>query len=221
MAPPVVFCPFVHLSVAMTTITLIHTSDAHVPTFKALAERIAPQADLVQLVREDWLRSAQKHGLRTGLRDEIATAINAAEGTVICTCTTIGEAATQAGAIRIDAPMMAEAAAIGGPVLLVYALDSTAQPSLQALEAALAAANTPAEVAPLNLSEFWPLFEAGQFQAFAACMAGGVRDALEQRDFACVILAQASMAQAAPLLADLKTPVLTSPEAALRAAIKG
>lgn len=203
----------------MTTITLIHTSHAHEASFKALANRIAPDATLVQITREDWLKQARKHGLRQGLINDISDTVRATKGTVICTCTTIGEIAEAAGAIRIDTPMMTEAARIGGPILLVYALESTAQASMAALEAALATAETPAEVTPLFLGEFWPLFEAGQFEAFAACMAGGVRDAIGQRPFACVVLAQASMAPAGILLSDLGIPVLTSPESALRAAI--
>lgn len=201
------------------TFTLLHTSPAHIPTFKVLADRIAPGVELTQIVREDWLKQARKHGLRQSLRDEIAETVANARGRVICTCTTIGPAAEAAGAIRIDAPMMAEAARIGGPILLVYALESTAEPSLAMLEAALEKVGTPQVVRPLFLGEFWPLFEAGETEAFAACIAGGILHAVETTEIACVVIAQASMAGAAPLVADLGVPALTSPELALRAAI--
>lgn len=203
------------------TLTLLHTSPAHVPTFAALADRIAPGVALTQIVREDWLKQARKHGLRQALRDEITETVSSAKGAVICTCTTIGPAATAAGAIRIDAPMMAEAARIGGPILMVYALESTAEPSLALLEQALAETGTPQTVHPLSLAEFWPLFEAGQHEAFTACVAGGIRHAAEQTDLKCVVIAQASVAGAAPMLADLGIPILTSPELALRAALEG
>ncbi|MEQ9694466.1 hypothetical protein [Shimia sp. SDUM112013] len=205
----------------MTTITLIHTSQAHVQSFKALASRIAGDAEIVQIVREDWLTRARKHGLRQSLRKEIAETVEKAQGTVICTCTTIADAATEAGALRIDGPMMEKAAVIGGPILLVYALESTRDTSLETLDIALKKAGTPADVTLLDLSQFWPLFEAAEYEAFAACMAGGVRDALEQRPFGCVVLAQASMASATALLADIAPPVLSSPETALRAALAG
>ena len=203
------------------TLTLLHTSPAHVPTFKALADRIAPGVALTQIVREDWLKQARKHGLRKSLRDEITETVSGAKGTVICTCTTIGPAATAAGAIRIDAPMMAEAARIGGPILMVYALESTAEPSLALLEQALAEKGTPQTVHPLSLAEFWPIFEAGQHEAFTACVAAGIRHAAEQTTLKCVVIAQASMAGAAPMLTDLGIPILTSPELALRAALEG
>ena len=202
------------------TLTLLHTSPAHVPTFAALADRIAPGVELKQIVREDWLKQARKHGLRQSLRDEITETVSNTKGAVICTCTTIGPAATAAGAIRIDAPMMAEAAHVGGPILMVYALESTAEPSLALLEQALAETGTPQTVHPLSLAEFWPLFEAGQHEAFTACVAGGIRHAAEQTDLKCVVIAQASMAGAAPMVADLGIPILTSPELALRAALE-
>lgn len=199
----------------MTKITLLHTSDAHVPTFKALQDRLAPEAILVQIVRKDWLKQAQKHGVRDKLRRDVAATVDAAEGTVICTCTTIGAAAAKAGAIRVDAPMMDQAARIGGPVLMVYALKSTETPSTELLEAAFHAQGKDAEIRALFCGEFWPLFEAGEHEAFAACIAGAVRHALTEEPAACVALAQASMAGAAVLLSALDIPVLTSPEQAM------
>lgn len=200
-------------------ITLLHTAEIHRATFSALRDRIAPEAELIQHVRTDWLDRARKHGIRQGLIDEMTDVINAAKGPVICTCTTLGEAAGLLGAIRIDAPMMQEAASLGGPILMVYALESTYQPSLTLLEEALEAGGTPTQVLPLFIGEFWPLFEAGQTEAFTACVAGAVRDAVDHNDVGCVVLAQASMAAAAPMLAELGKPVLTSPESALKAAL--
>lgn len=201
-------------------ITLLHTAEVHRATFDALRDRLAPDVELVHHVRTDWLERARKHGIRQGLIDEITEAVGATQGPVICTCTTLGEVAGTLGAIRIDAPMMQKAAATGGPILMVYALEITYQPSLSLLEAALQDAGTPTEVLPLFIGQFWPLFEAGQTQAFIACVAGAVRDAVAHNKVGCVVLAQASMAAAAPMLADLELPVLTSPESALRAALK-
>jgi hypothetical protein len=202
-----------------TPITLIHTAEIHRESFSALAARLAPDAKVMQHVRVDWLERARKHGVRQGLIDELAELIHAAPGPAICTCTTLGEAAAALGAIRVDAPMMAEAATAGGPILMVYALESTLKPSLAALEQALADAEHQTQVLPLFIGQFWPLFEAGEVQAFTACVAGAVRDAVEHNDVGCVVLAQASMAAAAPLLANLGKPVFTSPESALRAAL--
>lgn len=102
---------------------------------------------------------------------------------------------------------------------MVYALESTLEPSLSLLEAALETAGSPTQVLPLFIGQFWPLFETGEVEAFTACVAGAVRDAVAHNEVGCVVLAQASMSAAALMLADLGKPVLTSPESALRAAL--
>lgn len=203
------------------TLTLLHTAAAHRTTFEALRDRIAPGMPLRHEVRADWLARAQR-GMGPDLRAEIAQAVRDAGGPVICTCTTLGPAAEAAGAIRVDWPMMQAAAHIGGPVLLAHALSSTRAPSLELLKRALAAAGREAAVRPLALTEHWPLFEAGEVDAFDAAVADAIRQAVRGGgETGCVVLAQASMAGAAPLLADLGAPVLASPELALRAALGG
>lgn len=203
----------------MTTITLLHTSDAHVPTFKALQARLAPESTLQQIVRSDWLERARNHGLNTALRAEISETVEAAEGTVLCTCTTIGTAATDAGAIRIDAPMMTEAAKIGGSMILAYALESTRDTSTELLRGALLAEGRDVNIRQVFCGQAWPLFEAGKPEAFAASIAQSVRDEIAQNPATCIVLAQASMAGAAAHLSELGVPVLTSPESAMRYAL--
>jgi len=205
------------------TLTLLHTAQVHPDTFDALRDDTAPDAELNHLVRPDWLARAQG-GIDAALEDEIAQAIAAARGPVLCTCTTLGPTAAAHGAIRIDQPMMTRAAdiatATGGAILMVYCLDSTLVPSVALLDAALEATGKPAKVHTLSLGQFWPLFEAGQSGAFAAVIAAGIRDAVpDVPNLACVVLAQASMAGAAPLLSELDVPTLASPELALRAAL--
>ncbi|MEQ9259171.1 MAG: hypothetical protein RIG84_08725 [Roseovarius sp.] len=204
------------------TLTLFHTSPAHLPTFEALRDQIAPDLPLEQRVEAAWLARARKRGgVSAGLAGEIAQAVRRATGPVLCTCTTIGEAAEAAGALRIDWPMMREAARLGGPILMAYCLESTWGPSLALLERALAAEGREATVHPMPLTQYWPLFESGAGEAFDAVIAGEIRQVLESpREVACVVLAQASMAGAAPRLADQPVPVLASPELAFRAALE-
>ncbi|TDK42391.1 hypothetical protein [Antarcticimicrobium luteum] len=202
----------------MTALTLIHTAEVHRGTFDALAARIAPGARLVHVVRPDWLARAQD-GIAADLADEIEAEIAAAPGAVLCSCTTLGPVAGAAGAVRIDAPMMALAARTGGPVLLAYCLESTQDASRALLEAAFAAVGTTGEVRMLDLGDLWGLFEAGDTEGFAQEIAGRVEAELRAAPgTGCVVLAQASMAGAAAHIA-AGVPVLTSPETALRAAL--
>jgi len=194
----------------MTKLTLFHTAQVHCETFNALA----PDANLDHTVREDWLARAQD-GIGTVLASEISAAIQAADGPVLCSCTTIGEVAEAAGATRIDWPMMQEAVRIGGPVLMAYCLDSTAEPSEALLRRSFGESDP--QLICLKLEQHWPLFEAGDSDAFASALATDIKAALEQNQFSCVVLAQASMAGAAKVLRELTdVPVLASPEIAVR-----
>jgi len=199
------------------TLTLLHTSALHVPTFTALRDRIARGAPLRHEVRADWLAEARAAGaVRPSLAARIAALVKMAPGPVICTCTTLGPAAEAAGAMRVDRPMMRAAARHGGRIVMAYALESTARPSLDLLAEHL---GTGSSVRPFDLSEHWPLFEAGETAAFETAIAAAIRDEIRTHGGDCVVLAQVSMAGAAKGLRKLGVPVLSSPEPALRAGL--
>lgn len=201
------------------SLTLLHTSPVHVATFDALRDRIAPNASLRHVVREDLLERARAGGINAALAGEVAGLIRAQDGPVLCTCTTLGEVAETAGALRIDRPVMRAAARNGGRVMLVYCLASTEAPSRELLDAEMEQAGNLAGTEPLFLGSAWPLFEAGDAAGFARAVAAGVRGAMHP-GIGAVVLAQASMAGAAGLLGDLVVPVLASPEMALRAGLE-
>jgi len=201
------------------TLTLIHTAKVHEATFDALRDRLSPGADLVHMTRPDWLTRTRAGD--DSVSQELAQAIAEAPGITICTCTTLGEAAEALGALRIDWPMMQAAAKTDGAIMLAYALDSTYEPSLALLDRALEATGTRHKVHPLPLTQYWPLFEAGETEAFTSVVAGEIRQAaMTLPKLSCVVLAQASMAPAAERLVDMRVPVFASPEMALRAALE-
>lgn len=201
-------------------LTLLHSAEILCRTFDALRDTVAPAARLKHEVRTDWLARARREGMTQQLSAEIRNAVRAAPGRVLCTCTTLAEAAVEAGALRIDQPMMAEAATSSGPILMVCCLQSTLEPSMSLLRANLREAENPADVTPLVLEVFWPMFERGEHAGFCAAIAAAVIEALTARpDFKTVVLAQASMADAAHLLDGCGARVLSSPELALRAAL--
>ncbi len=203
----------------MVHLNLFHTAQVHCATFDALRDRIAPDVRLIHHVQPGWLASAQ-NGISPDLAIEISKAVTEAGEPAICTCTTIGPVAEAAGAIRIDEPMMQVAAQTTGSVLMAYCLESTRGPSLTLLQSALDAAGNTSLVHSLPMTKLWPLFEAGKTGQFASGIAKAVREALRDiADPGCVVLAQASMAGAALLLADEPCPVLASPELALRAGL--
>lgn len=201
----------------MHELTLFHTAEVHRQTFDALAERIASGAQLSHVVRPDWLERAQ-NGMDTRMRTEIADAVGSAKN-ALCTCTTIGEVAEDAGALRIDWPMMQKAAGSNGPTLLVYCLESTKAPSKALLERAYESIGVKPMVETLPLTDLWELFEKGSVSEFHRAIAERISDALLTcPGIASVVLAQASMAGTATLIQG-NIPVLSSPETALKAAL--
>ena len=199
---------------------LFHTSDTHPVRFDRLRDRIAPGTDLVHHVHEDWLDRARTEGLTDGLVAEIGAAISAETGPKLCTCTTIGHIAEAAGATRIDRPLMEAAARVGGRVLLVYCLESTADGSYRLLRDCIDGAGESAVIERLALTRLWPIFESGDAAGFADAIAAGIEDRLRVHPRPdCIVLAQASMADAADSLGGCGVPVLSGPELALRAAL--
>lgn len=202
------------------TLTLLHTADVHIATFDALRDQIAPDVALAHIVRPDWLETARNAGITDTLRAEIVHTVSTAPDGVLCSCTSIGAAAENAGAIRIDRPMMELAASISGPILLVYALESTAKPSLELLKETCSAKGHSGEIIPFFVPDVWQFFEAGKTSYFYAEIAKAIREKLQENPkTTCVVLAQASMAPTATLLTDLHRQVLSSPETAFRAAL--
>ena len=198
-------------------LTFFHTAAVHCDTFDALRDRIAPGLAMHHNIRSSWLSRAQD-GVDPVLAAEIRQEVTAARQPAICSCTTIGPVAESAGAIRIDQPMMQAAAQRDGPIVMVYCLESTREPSLDLLQTELLTQRSTATVDLLPLTELWPLFQTGETGKFEVEIARAVRAHTQGNpDPGCVVLAQASMAGAATWLEDLPCPVLSSPELALRA----
>lgn len=200
-------------------IACLHTASVHQQTFTTLFAKRVPHAQLIHVVRDDLLAAAQVHGL-----DAISDAFLDALGglttadAVLCTCSTLGPLVDLAGQekyVRIDRPMMVEAARYGPKPLLAICLESTRATSLDLLQEAGGAAMTPTD----HLCEgAWAFFEKGDLDGFADAIATSVAAVAEGHD--CIVLGQASMQVAAPLLTRLGLPVLTSPEMAVARTIQ-
>lgn len=200
-------------------IAFLHTAQVHVATFDKLLE--GSGAEVVHHVAADLLATAQTHGAQA-VRAQTLAILQALStyDAVVCTCSTLGafaDALNLRHVFRIDRPAF-EAAVICGPrVLLVICLESTRDPS----EALLANCAGGGDLAAQTLlcDHLWPVFEAGDITAFAQGIASEVRQRIRADGFDSVILAQASMKDAGPLLADIGIPVFTTPQMAARAAL--
>lgn len=191
----------------------LHTAELHVETF----ERLLPDMSLHHVVRPELLTRAQAEGAQAvrGEVEALLAELAARAGRVMCTCSTLGALDDGMGrddVLRIDRPAMAQAAGRGGEALLAVCLESTMAPT-QALFEAEAGER---KGRMLLCEGAWAAFEAGDMAGYAEAIAATVRAARPEGP---VVLAQASMAVAAPLLAEFD--VITTPEAAAKALLAG
>ncbi len=202
-------------------IAFLHTSPVHVPTFATLMQEVAPALRAAHVVREDLLADARRDGtegapLIARIEQAMADARAGGAPVVVCTCSTIGgvaEAMETAGAFkatRVDRAMADEAVKSGRPVLLVAALESTLGPTTALLQSSAERLGTSPRIEQLLVQDAWRHFLAGD----QANYIHAIVKAVSRADAASkvVVLAQASMAQAAEALARIGIAALSSPK---------
>jgi hypothetical protein len=210
-------------------ITFLHTSEVHVPVFTALLDAVSPETACRHVVREDLLQRARDEGMTASLRKEIAGIVRASggEGVTVCSCSTIGAVAEDAARnravrlVRIDRALMQAALDFGGRPMLVLCLESTREASVALLREVAAARAMTLQPEVVMCEDAWRHFEAGDHAAYARAIDAMVKAALMQMATPpdCIVLGQASMAVAEPMLANTGLPVLTSPRRGVEAAV--
>ncbi len=209
------------------SIAFLHTAALHQATFDRLLAERAFHGPVHHLVRDDLLQTARDLGLDAVAEDvtRLLTDLAKNADAVVCTCSTLGPLADLVAerhpqVIRIDRPLMEAALTCGPNILLAYCLESTSAPSLNLLADCARAAELPLSPRPLHCGTAWSHFERGDMLAYAAAIARDI-DAEIAADGRpdCILLAQASMQVAAPLLAEHGLPVLTLPPLAADRAI--
>lgn len=211
----------------MPDIAFLHTSAVHIETFGALMHELAPELRLHHTVREDLLTEAQAHGITGELSKRIEAAMgNAAESgakVVVSTCSTIGNPAEGMDtggafrAMRIDRAM-ADAAVHHGRILIVAALESTLEPTLELVKSSAEKLKLSPHISCELIPAVWAHFVSGDMDRYC----GGIAAYLETQcnGYDVIVLAQASMAPAAVLCEDLGIPILSSPRLGVEAAIE-
>src|SRR6266540_4176892 len=210
------------------TLTFLHTSPVHVATFDRLIAEIAPDLLVRHVVDESLLSEARAAGaitpdLERRIDATVRGAIEHDAAVVLCTCSTIGACAedigllTSAPVLRVDRPMAERAVALGDRILVAAALASTLAPTRALILDAARAAGQQIELRDRLCEPAWALFERGDLAGYAQAIAKELRAAAGVADV--IVLAQASMAAAAPLCADLGIPILSSPRLGLEAAL--
>jgi hypothetical protein len=212
----------------MARVLCLHTAAVHVATFDRLFAAAAPDVAISHVVRAEWLAAARQSGLSESLRHEVLGYIGDAardNDAVLCSCSTLGPlvseaAGTDRSVIRIDDPLMEAAAAFNGTVLVAFCLESTRASTLALLAAACHRLGTTPRVEAVSCAAAWPHFERGDNAAFGTAIADRIVRALPDLSGpVLVVLAQASMAAAEPVLAGMGVTALSSPRLAVDATL--
>ncbi len=207
-------------------VAFLHTSPVHVETFDRLVKAAEPALRVDHIVAEALLSDAQRVGVTDpSLIRSVHAAMNdaAASGAtiVVCTCSTIGGIAERTPSrpglrfARIDRAMADRAVQLGPRVLVVAALRSTLEPTAQLICESAAALRAEVQLQTLWVEGAWPHFERGDRAAYTGAVVSALRAAPRRYDV--VLLAQASMADAADALQDLGVEVLSSPRLGVQA----
>jgi hypothetical protein len=209
-------------------IAFLHTARPNIEVFRHLVAEIDPSVPTRHELLESVLHEAVGTGVLTdAMRRQTEAAIRAlvADGAalVVCTCSTIGgvaEATTVDGGVRvmrIDRPMAEAAVASGRRIVVAATLPSTLRPTIDLLQQVAAEQGRRIEIVELLCADAWTYFQRGERAAYAGAIANAVTSGASTDDI--VVLAQASMAPAADILAAKGVEVFASPELGVRAAL--
>jgi hypothetical protein len=214
----------------------LHTAAAHVARFDALVRALAPDVSARHAVHEDLLAAARRAGgvdaaLEAKLRAALEDAAADGAAVVVCTCSTLGDAVERLGASfaprtelqRLDRALARRAVEIAatpgarGRIAVVAALEVTVEPTCALIEDEARRHGVRPTLASVVVDDAWARFEAGDGDGYAALVANAARTAAADADV--VVLAQASMEDAAARCADLRVPVLATPRLGVEAAL--
>jgi len=207
----------------MVTVGFLHTSPVHVPVFDGLVAAADPSATTLTVVDAELLDAARRLGTSdvgvfAGIEHAIRELADGGADRVVCTCSTIGDAAEVIGrrigvdVTRVDRAMAERAVAVGERIVVLVTLESTIEPTIDLLRSVARASGVPPSLRAIMVEGAWACFAAGDLDGHHALVAAAIRRVGDEADV--VVLAQASMAPAADLV-DVGFPVLISPTLAV------
>jgi hypothetical protein len=209
------------------TLTFLHTSPGHIATFDALLAETGEEVSARHIVRESLLREARARGITPQLQRRVAetvlAAFEGAGGVLVCTCSTIGACAEATGnqhsrpVIRLDRPMAERAVELGSRILVVGTLAPAIASTHELVLEVARRAGKKIAVTELMCGAAWKRYEEGDQAGYLQLVADAVCEAAAEVDV--VVLAQASIADAADLCAEVSTPILSSPRLGVEAAL--
>jgi hypothetical protein len=213
---------------SLAMLGFLHGGAIHVETFEQLVQAAQPSISTRHVVREDLLASAVTAGhvtvsIATAVQADVRALIQDGARVVVCTCSTLGSSAEatptndRATVLRIDRPLAERLVASGNPILVVAALPSAMTNAIELLRSVAREPHTELNLRELPCNDAWPQFLAGDLSGYAQRIAGQIDKHAKRGEN--VMLAQASMASAVPLIRRRDIQVSASPTLGIDAAL--
>ena len=205
---------------------VVHTFLYSVEDIKALFRKYLPDVEMINIIDDSLLEEAlANRGLTPAIINRMCDYYSNLQdlGCVCCLnqCSSVGEAADvaqnliQIPIFKIDAPMARKAVSLGKKIAVVATAISTVEPSSRLVERMAAEAGKEVSVSRCYVEGAYDfLLKTGDKEKHNEMVTAKVREAAKDHDV--VVLAQGSMYQMIPLLADVKIPVLTSLESGVQ-----
>lgn len=208
-------------------LALLHTSPVLVQMFDALCQAELPDMERFHMVDESLIRNTVKAGRLEKLTirrlvEEIGVALEGGTTAVFVTCSSIGPGVKVARQLsekpvfRVDEAMAAQAVQLGIRVGVLATVRATLEPTVQLIHESADAAGRGVEVVRGLCEGAFDAVLAGEGSRHDRLVKEGLFKLAVEVDV--VVLAQASMARVLTGIGadELKVPVLTSPELAVR-----
>jgi len=204
------------------TVGFVHTVLTLPSVFGALAEEVAPGADVFHIVDESLLANTRREGslssqTRRRVLGYVESAADAGADVVVVTCSSVGPAVDASHGfvpvpvLRIDEPMADEAVRLGTRIGVLATLRTTLEPTAELVARRAHAAGKDVEVVSRVADGAFDALSAGDRDRHDELVRDGLRQLTGDVDV--VVLAQASMARIVDALPEEErpVPVLTSP----------
>ena len=210
-----------------TDITFVHTADIHINTFTTLLEKHPVAIKVKHVVNSELLNNAMCDGITENLELEVSTLIkdlSVDSKLIVCTCSTLGGIAEATKlhngqyAIRIDRAMADVAVQSAGKILVLAALESSLLPTQSLMNSSQQQKNTQNSIEYSVVENSWQHFKSGDKERYLQCIAKTIEE--KQCDYDCIVLAQASMADATDYINEKRALILSSPSLGVAALLQ-
>jgi len=215
-----------HKDFSMRTVVVVHTGPATIQPIKQQFQQILPDVRVINLMDDSLLNDVMAAGhLTEAVTGRIITYMQVGQqmgaDVLLNACSSVGEAASVARAaiaipvIKIDDVMAERAVAAGTRIGVVATVRTTLDPTVRLIKSKAAAAGRSIEVKEALAEGGFQALLDGNSELHDDIVKRTIQSLSDKVDV--IVLAQVSMARLIPLLADLKVPVLSSPQSGVEA----